>query len=142
MRLYLDSNVLISFVRSEIDSAFNLRFKQTEDFFSKCRVYGIELAISDFFLFEIRKIVFLDKKSVQELFDSLGVPIVLVKEAPKEKACAVFRKTGLHFSDSLHVATAIEAKCEAIISWNKKDFEKAKELIPFFTPIEFFQDNP
>ncbi|MFH0954800.1 MAG: PIN domain-containing protein [Candidatus Micrarchaeota archaeon] len=139
MRVYLDSNVFISFVKSEIDGAFNLRFVQAEDFFSFCRGKKIGIVLSDHFLFEVAKIAFSDKKSVEKLFLCLGVSVEFVKDASSEQAKIVSQKTGIHRADAVHVAAALESNCNAIVSWNKKDMEKAGRLISCFTPLEFVQ---
>lgn len=141
MRLYLDSNVFISSARSEIDYSFNLRFKDSDDFFSLCRTQKIELVISNLFLLEIKRKIFFEKNYLIDYFDSAGIQIILVEANEKQKALEISNKTGIHFSDALHAATAIKHNCNAIITWNKKDFEKTKELIPCFTPKEFIQKD-
>ena len=142
MRVYLDSNVLISFLRSEIDGAFNLRFSQTDEFFVFCRQKTVTLVLSDFFLFEVKKIVFLDKKGVEETFQREGIPYEFVSDAPTKKAGEISWKTGIHYADARHVANALESNCNAVVSWNIKDMKKARLLISSFTPLEFVQNIP
>ena len=137
MRLYLDSNVRISFLRTEIDGAFNLRFKDSERFFTICKEQSIELAISSLFLWEVKKVIRLSEKNVFDFFQSEGLKTLPVKQAQDKTARKILRKTGLHYFDAVHAASAIESGCKAVVTWNKKDFEKAKSLIPCISPDEF-----
>jgi len=92
MRVYLDSNVLISFLRSEIDGAFNLRFQQAADFFSFCRTKKIRLVLSDFFFSEVEKIFFLDKASAMEIFRQQQIPFEKIRDAPDGITTRIFQK--------------------------------------------------
>lgn len=141
MRLYLDSNVLISFLREEIDSSFNNLYLESERFFSSCKLLGAEIVLSDLFLKEINNIVFLKKEQIFEVFCSFGLSVSFNPNADVEKAEKILKITGLHFADAMHVANALQSGCKAIISWNKKDFEKAATIIPCFSPREFVQSN-
>lgn len=47
-----------------------------------------------------------------------------------------FKKRGLHFSDSLHAATALKFECDCIVTFNMKDFEKIDDLIEVFEPSQ------
>jgi len=139
MRLYLDSNVLISYLRSEIDKAFNLRFQSSEKFFIACKALGIELIISKLFFDEIKKKIFLEEKDIKEAFKERGINTVFMGSTEKEKILKIMKETEIHFADATHIANAIEYNCECIITWNKKDFEKAEKIIPCKTPEEFIQ---
>lgn len=141
MKLYLDSNVLISFLRSEIDRAFNLRFTQTEDFLLLCKSLKIEIVISEFVIFEVKKIIFLEKKDIIEFFEFLEIKEEYANAVPVEKALEISKKIKVHLTDAIHIATAIESNCNSIITWNKKDFEKASTMIKNYTPLEFFEKN-
>lgn len=140
MRLYLDSNVLISYVRDEMDHAFNLQYKDCEEFFSLCRTAKLELVISELFLQEVKKIVSLEKKDIEELFDLLGIQIVLFGETDKRKAIQISKETGIHEGDATHIVNAVESDSYCIITWNKKDFGKASRIISCYTPNEFIED--
>ncbi len=137
MRLYLDSNVLIACLRKEVDRSFRLLYVESEDFFSCCKNKGIELVVSRHFLGEVEKTIFIKEKEVEEFFETYSIKTVFVESAEKQKSIWVMRETGIHFMDAVHVATAVEQHCDAVITFNKKDFEKAQELVPCFTPSEF-----
>lgn len=142
MRLCLDSNVFISFVRSEIDGAFNLRYKDSENFFTAICSKKIELVISEFFFFEVKKHTALEKQDVIEILEENKIPFVLFGIVSHQKAKEILLKTGIHFSDAVHIANAIETKCDAIITWNKKDFENARHLIASLDPQELVRKIP
>ncbi len=142
MRLYLDSNIFISFVREEIDGAFNLRYKDAEIFFSYCIKHKIELVVSDLFFDEVKKIASLERQTTKEILGGLGIFFAATANAAENKAKEISQETGIHLSDAAHVATAIETNCVMIISWNKKDFEKTNNFIPCYSPSELVQNNP
>ncbi len=142
MRLYLDSNVFISFVRSEIDGAFNLRFKDAETFFACCRECRAELVVSELFFDEVKLAACLEKEAVKEILASFGVLLNVCENAEETKARNIATQTGIHLSDAEHVATAVKNGCNGIITWNKKDFEKANKIIPCYSPSELVQSNP
>lgn len=140
-RIYLDSNVFISLVREEIDSAFNLRFQDSQAFLALCEKEEIEIILSGIFFDEVRKITGLDKDSVLEFMRAFGIKLFLIEkdENTKEKAIELQKKTKLHFSDSLHTALAVKSSAEIIISWNKKDFKKVSTIIECKNPQEFIE---
>ncbi|MFH1256795.1 MAG: PIN domain-containing protein [Candidatus Diapherotrites archaeon] len=137
MRLYLDSNVLISFLRTEVDKAFNLRFNDSARFFSICREQSIEVVISRLFLQEVEKVISLSEKNVLDVLNSEGLKIVKVEMALRKTTLNISGCAGIHYLDAAHIASALESNSNAIVTWNKKDFEKAKRLIPCISPDEF-----
>ena len=134
-RFYLDSNVFISFVREEMDSAFNLRFVDSENFFALCRKEKYVLILSGLFFKEVGKVISLNKASVLEEFERHSICIVYTEKNPsKELVSKITKECKIHFADAVHVAHAYESKADAIITWNKKDFEKAQKFVKCFTP--------
>ena len=136
-RFYLDSNVFISFVREEIDKAFNLRFQESMDFFKLCNQGKLEVVLSKLFFAEVQKITALKKELVLEEFKRLEIEIKETGTMPDEKlAFEIVKECGIHYSDALHVAFAIGNKADFIITWNRKDFEKTGKLVKCLTPSE------
>ena len=134
-RVYLDSNVFISFVREEIDLALNARYLETERFFAFCKKEKHVLIISDWFLQEVKKVICLDKKAVFEEFERLGVAADFINEKiDLGHVYKISKETGLHYTDAAHVSIALENKADFIVTWNLKDFEKAGKLIKCFSP--------
>ncbi|MFH1225212.1 MAG: PIN domain-containing protein [Candidatus Diapherotrites archaeon] len=142
MRLYMDSNVLISILRSEMDRAFNMRFQEAEDFISFCRALGFEIVVSDLFAYEIKKAISLEREDIGEFFRMSGVSFVWAAVPEKNRVLKISRDCGIHFADAAHVSAAVAAGCDAIITWDKKDFSRARAIMPCFTPAEFVQRNP
>ncbi len=128
-RFYLDSNVFISFVREEMDSAFNLRFVDSENFFALCRKEKCVLILSNFFFKEVNKIISLKKADVLEEIKRHEICVVSAEKNPsKELVLKVVKECGIHFADAVHVAHACESKADAVITWNKKRFCKSTEI--------------
>ncbi|MEW6295669.1 MAG: PIN domain-containing protein [Candidatus Diapherotrites archaeon] len=143
MRLYLDSNVFISLVREEINGSLNILFKDTELFLSICSKKNFSLLLSYWFFKEIEKSVFLQKEEVVELLKSNYA--VLIQEIKRGKGYYlemknIARETGIRFGDALHIAIALDSKADLIVSWNKKDFLKARSLINCLNPKEFIEE--
>jgi predicted nucleic acid-binding protein len=136
-RFYLDSNVFISFVREEIDSALNLRFVDSENFFAFCRKEKCVLILSGLFFMEVERVISLKKEDILSEFNRLKIGIELVEKKPLRKLVSkIIKETKIHFADAVHIAVACENKADAIITWNKKDFAKAQKFVPCFTPSE------
>jgi predicted nucleic acid-binding protein len=135
-RIYLDSNVFISFAKQELGRGFRLLGSDAENFFRRCSG-KVVLVISDYVLMEIKKIIGLDKDSVCEIFSELNIQFELVgqsKAMPRLEH--KFYLKGVHYPDSLHAAFAVAYNCEAIITFNKKDFLPASSLISVLEPLE------
>ncbi len=97
------------------------------------------MVVSDLFLREIKKVIGLEKDAVLGSFDSFGIKVLLFAAAPQKSVYRLAEKTGLHFSDAVHAANALDCGAEAIVSWNKKDFLKARKFVRCVTPAEFVQ---
>lgn len=139
MRLYLDSNVLISLIRSEITRGFNLFYHETEKFFELCRKNKLTLVISELFLKEVKlKLSFKNYDEILEYFDSIfkiKYECVMFSADIKERG-RKFESLGVHFPDSLHAAFALNANCKYLVTWNKKDFTPVENLITVISPDE------
>ncbi|HLD59004.1 MAG TPA: PIN domain-containing protein [archaeon] len=133
-RLYLDSNVFISFVREEIDSAFNLRYLESRDFFAFCAEKEHTVLISEWFLREVKHIAFLDKEAVFEDFERMKVKTVFAGNPSQESIFRIMKGCGIHAADAVHVAVALENKADFIVTWNAKDFEKAAGFVKPISP--------
>jgi len=89
MRLYLDSNVFISFVRGEIDGAFNLRFKDAEDFFARARKLKTEIVVSELFFMEVKGKISLAKQETIETLEYLELNFLVFENADKNKVIVI-----------------------------------------------------
>jgi len=145
LKLYLDSNVFISLVREEIDGNLNILFNDAELFLSVCSKKNFTLILSFLFFREIEKSIFLGRKDVIDFIKSNYKVTIKVFNEEKDYSPEVERiikETGIHLSDALHIAIALDSKADLIISWNKKDFVKAIKLINCLTPKEFIDESP
>jgi len=139
-RFYLDSNVFISFIREEIDSAFNLRYVDSENFFAFCRKEKHALVLSGLFFKEVNKVISLKKNDILEEFKRHEIEVTEAENRPSEESVSkIAKECKIHFADAVHVATALENKSNAIITWNKKDFIKAVKFVPCLTPGEVLE---
>jgi predicted nucleic acid-binding protein len=50
------------------------------------------------------------------------------------KAQAIHRDTGIHHPDCLHAQLALRFECDALVTWNMRDFQKVGGLIRVCTP--------
>jgi len=135
-RVYLDSNVFISAHKEELGGNVRGLFIEAESFFRKLKFKGI-LVLSEFFFAEVKKHSYLSKEEVLNYFEKNQIKTETVKQ--KEKFLTrKYLKKGIHFSDAIHSATAIENKCDCIVTFNSRDFEKIKDEISILQPDEFF----
>jgi predicted nucleic acid-binding protein len=133
-RVYLDSNVFISYIKSEIGKPFRLMFQEVEDFFAKCPEKYI-LVLSELTFEEIEKKVHYSKSSTLNFFKGLEIETEVLEiknKCVKDAGC--FIKKGVHSSDALHSALAINSNCDILLTFNTKDFEAVKDLIELKEP--------
>ena len=122
-RIYLDSNVFIALIKEEIDSQFNARYIESKNFFSYCAQEKHILILSELFFYEVQKITFMNKNSIEQELKEMGLELIFAKKPCKKLALKIIHETKIHFDDAMHVATAIENKADFIITFNfAKDF--------------------
>jgi len=138
MRLYVDSNVLISLIKNELNGGFRPLYHYSENFFCLCRERNIIVVISGLFLKEVKSKLSLTEKEILDYLESiccikyeLAFPTAKIAEENKE-----LKAIGVHYPDSLHAAYALETNCEYLVTWNKKDFEPLENLIRVISPDE------
>lgn len=130
----MDSNVFIAYVRMEIGKPFKLMFKDVENFFNQSpREYVVVL--SGLALKEIEKIVHYRRESTIEFFKErkIKTEIIEVREKDKQSALKLCSR-GMHSMDAMHAALAINSKCDALLTFNKKDFNLVRNLIEVKEP--------
>lgn len=136
MKIYLDSNVLISLIREEIGKKFRLLYSEAELFFRLVSSNQNTLVLSRLFFKEINTVLNLDKDAVLDFLSTFS--LIIEEYAPKEISDpAFFEKLGIHYPDSLHLVLAIESKCDCLVTFNKKDFVNAEKFIPVREPSDF-----
>lgn len=143
MRSYTDSNVIISYINQEFGGKFEVMDYRVEQFFAICIEDKHKLIISDLTVEEISNHTYLSKDEVIDFLKELGLDVKYVEYLPQKKSliCGHIRKNPeikkVHQPDNLHVAFALEAKADCIVTWNKKHFEPVKKLIAIYQPDEF-----
>lgn len=135
-RVYLDSNVFISLIKMELGRNIRGLFIEVELFFESARKNQHTLVLSDWFFKEVKKFCYLEQTEVLDYFRKLDLPVETI-QTPKSINHKEFEKKGIHFPDSLHVALAVHFRCDCLVTFNVKDFEKANERIVILEPKEF-----
>lgn len=143
MKLYLDSNVLIAYLLREFGKMTDFMEQAFEDFIVFCEQNNHEIVLSDIFFKEVQKISYTGKEEVVNVIKRISsfIKIVDILSSSEEKSLAnkIEQETGLHFADSLHTATALKFHCDYIITWNKKDFNRAYRYVRNLNPKEAIQ---
>ncbi|MFH1751487.1 MAG: type II toxin-antitoxin system VapC family toxin [archaeon] len=134
-RIYLDSNVFISVLKEEIGRNVRGLFVEAGQFFEKVKQEKHVIVLSDWFFEEVIENCFTDINGITEYLKNLGVQLEIVKKQNPNSRELI--KLGLHYSDAVHAAIALQNKCDCIVTFNIKDFEKVSHKIEVFSPEEF-----
>ncbi|MBI2530542.1 MAG: PIN domain-containing protein [Candidatus Diapherotrites archaeon] len=133
----MDSNVLISIIRSEIGKGFEQMYQKVEEFFLKSGKDSI-FVLSGLALKETTKICCLGKKEIIDFIRQYNLKFELVEPIRADYiASKEFIRRKIHYPDSLHLAIAIRTECDALVTWNLSDFENAQEIIDIRRPADF-----
>lgn len=135
-RIYLDSNVFISLVDREVGRNARGLFVEAELFLERAKKHGCVLVLSDWFFKEVKKACYLAREEVLDYFLKIGITAEPVAQR-ETLSLREFKGRGMHFPDSLHAAIAVKHGCDCIVTFNTRDFEKIKDLIAVFEPVEF-----
>ena len=135
MRLYLDSNVIISLFKEEIGHNLRPLYQEAESFLEKIKIEKDILIISTLAIKEINKICKTQMEDVDSYLKEHKILFEYVQKKDFLKTSS-FESRGIHLLDSLHIAIAIANKCDAIITFNKKDFDK-QDQIAVLEPLEY-----
>ncbi len=136
LRVYLDSNVFISLLDREIGRHIRGLFVEAELFLEKAKKQRAVLALSGLFFKEVEKHCYLNEQEVQEYFERIGIKTEKI-ETKEKLSLKEFLSEGMHFADALHAAIAIKNKCDCIVTFNTKDFQKIKNKIRIVEPADF-----
>ncbi len=140
MRLYVDSNVLISFINREFGGGLEFMEYRVGEFFSVCSEDKHTIVLSEYTLTEIRKCTGLPRKEIIDMLKNLNL-IVEYKDINwkiiERRNRELKEIQQIHRSDRAHVIMALESKCDCIVTWNTRDLEVAKNLIAILPPSEF-----
>ena len=139
-RLYVDSNVLISLLREEINGNFRSLFSEASAFFDYARKHKAVIVVSDLFFSEVQRRAYMKKEEILDYLKSVDIKTEQAEFTNQD--FPDFRKfvaIGIHCSDAKHLAVALRLKCDAIVTFNRKDFERAIAFIKIREPGEFIE---
>lgn len=136
-RIYLDSNVFISLVNREIGSNVRGLFVEAEQFLDNLKKQRHVLVLSALFFKEVRKRSLLSQSEILAYFKEHGINIEVIG-LKTDLPWRMFAAKGLHYSDALHLATAIAFKCNYFVTFNVKHFEKVDSKTRVVEPAEFY----
>ena len=137
MRLYLDSNVIISLVNQEFGKGFEYMEQAVERFLAVCIEERHELVLSDLFFEEVKKVTKKSKQEVREILVDTGIVEVGYDDSIYANAIRLLQKRHMHYPDNKHAAIAIEHNCDYIVTWNLKDFDCISDLMHSVSPRDF-----
>jgi predicted nucleic acid-binding protein len=129
--------VFISLINKELDSSVRGLFVEAENFFFRVAERGDMLVLSNLFMKEVSKVAFQSEEDVFRRIEFYKIKYELIKVVQKDLVLEKeFNLKGLHYPDSLHATVAINNFCDAIVAFNKKDFESLSGDILVYLPEE------
>lgn len=136
MRYYIDSNVIVSLIKSEIGRGFRLMYPAVERLLAKIRREGHTALISVLCIKEIKRATLLSEEDILQFFKGINFEKLIPNEQIVELGMEVNRKYGIHFPDARHLAFASFYGADILVTWNKKDFIAAKDIVSVSSPDE------
>lgn len=131
--IVIDTNVIVSALRSRNGYSFDLLSIIDDDRFNVCISVPLILEYEDAILKSKSAI----KLSLEEIDDILDY-ICLIGD--KRKIFFLWRPFLKDLKDDMILELAVEARCDFIISFNKKDFAGSEKFnIEIVTPKEFLK---
>ncbi|MBS3063678.1 MAG: PIN domain-containing protein [Candidatus Diapherotrites archaeon] len=138
-RVYLDANIFIAFVKADMGKPFKLMYQDVEDFFDACPE-RFTVVLSDYVFREIKRIAYHSAQEVLDFFREREISVEVTESTGRCTSLAEeFRGKGVPSMDALHAAIAIEAHCDALMTFNKKDFVLAAGLIRVVAPRDLIE---
>ena len=132
MRIYVDSNVFLSYFLREFGANYRFLEERVTQFLAVCYADKHVIIVSDWVVKECRK-KHIVKKDIVELLEKSGLQFEGLKYTKQDIAKAYGFDT--HHADALHIVLTRKAKADVIVTWNKKDFEGID--IRVMSPDEF-----
>ena len=90
------------------------------------------LVLSELFFNEVKKVTYLSVDEILYKLKCFRVKRFIV--ATQDTNLGWLHKKGIHYPDSVHVATALREKCDFLVTFNIKDFEPVGKLIRIVEP--------
>lgn len=134
MRIYLDTNVIISLVRGEFGKGNEFMEEGVRRFLTICKEDEHVLIVSDYMKKELVRNEPHAKDWEHDFAE--GIIVEHVAEKPCDVILARKLKKGIrtHFDDAFHMAIALRTNANLIVTWNLKDYENSpvKAVTPDF----------
>ena len=132
-RLYLDTNVFISYVQREIGFGWRALFVETERFFIAVKKHDHVIILSPLFFREVEKITYMKEEDVMAQLGGLNVKIEILKEITTLHI-SPYLAFGVPTQDATHIAYAVTSRCDVVVTFNLKDFQPAQKYIKTLSP--------
>jgi len=119
MKLYLDTNIYVNFLRNEQDKLRPLG-EFAFQIFKRSVSCEFEIVFSDFIATELNNIG-ISSDNVNNLLSWIGTKVIIVKSDKQDvnQARKVQKKLKIHFSDALHYAIAMRTADKVLTSDNE-----------------------
>ncbi len=139
-RVYLDANVFIAFVKADMGKPFKLMYQDVDDFLRACQRQLLVIVLSELVFHEIARHGYYSREEVIEFFQAKAIRIELISaEVCPSSLATEYRKKGVPAADALHAALAVVAGCDALVTFNKKDFWPVSAQIQVLEPKELIE---
>lgn len=136
MRYYCDSNVVISLVKSEIGKGYRLMYPAVDHLLKNMKQEGHIALISKFCITEIMFNTPLSEEDIFQFFKGIKVEKLAPNEKAAKLAVRIYAEKGIHIQDARHIALASFYSADLVVTWNKKDFIDAEDIVPSSSPDE------
>ncbi|MBR9678293.1 MAG: type II toxin-antitoxin system VapC family toxin [Nanoarchaeota archaeon] len=138
MKIYVDSNVLISIVLSDFGKNLEFMSLRSQELIERVLACEYAAVISDLTVEEFEKITKLSKADLKELFKTNPhkLEIISVEQRDINRVKELSKLGVKGKKDCIHAAIALRTKCDVICTWNIPDFKAIKNLIRVLKPSE------
>ena len=119
----------ISYIKDEIGRSVRGLFVEAQNFFERVQLENHTLVLSDLFFYEVEKVIFESCETVLQNFKIHKISVERVYVTLEAfKRAQRFAQKYTHLLDAQHAALAIQSKCDALVTFNAKDFENIKQI--------------
>jgi len=112
---------------------------RVQEFLAVCAEDGHTLIASDFFLRQVSDKTMLSKDEILGYLKGLGVKVEQIVATREMIRRNLSRLSGIKTDpeDKIHMALALESRCDMIVTWNIKDYKPAEKVIKSIKPSDF-----
>ena len=138
MKVFVDSNVFISYFQDEFGGGLEFMSYRTAQFLDRTLSCTHNIIISNHVLMEICAITLSSEKEMLDELSHYSDKIKIVNETETDIKNAEILNSKYHVgkADCLFFIIAEREKCECIVTWNKKHFNLFNNKIRILDPSE------